>query len=196
MLPTDLLLILYAYLLGSICSAILISRFLRLPDPRLQGSYNPGASNVFRSGGIFPAALTFAFDLLKGFIPVLVSLYIGADDLVISLTAVAACLGHIFPIYFSFKGGKAVATAIGVIFAFDWALAMLLLLIWGIVLKLTRYASLAAVLTVGLAPVLCYFWINQFFYPVLSISGLIITRHLDNLKRLFKGREARIIASD
>ncbi|MGY0583394.1 MAG: glycerol-3-phosphate 1-O-acyltransferase PlsY, partial [Paraglaciecola chathamensis] len=111
-----------AYLLGSISSAVLICRMFALPDPRKAGSNNPGATNVLRIGGRLPAALVFIFDVLKGTIPVYVGYFLGLSPIALGLVGLAACLGHIFPLYFYFKGGKGVASAIGAMLPLGWEL--------------------------------------------------------------------------
>jgi len=184
-----LLNILMAYLIGSISSAVLICRLFKLPDPRLQGSKNPGATNVYRIGGAFPAVLTLWFDVLKGMLPVWGSYYLGIEPFFLGMIAVAACLGHIFPLYFHFRGGKAVATALGAMFPVAWEMALLLIVTWLVVFKISRVSSLAALITVSLAPVYA-FWIKpQYTVPVIMISLLILWRHQANILRLSSGQE-------
>ncbi|XQW85690.1 glycerol-3-phosphate 1-O-acyltransferase PlsY [Thalassotalea piscium] len=186
------LLIIFAYLLGSISSAILICRLLNLPDPRTQGSNNPGATNVLRISNRRTAAAVLAFDILKGTIPVWGGYFLGLDPIFLGIIALAACLGHMYPIFFNFKGGKAVATAFGVLLPIGLDLAGLLVFTWYFVAKTTRYSSLAAIVTVSLAPF--YTWLLKplYTYPVLMLSVLIILRHRANLVRLIKGTEPKI----
>ncbi|HAE90435.1 MAG TPA: glycerol-3-phosphate acyltransferase [Idiomarina sp.] len=184
-----LLMILAAYLLGSISSAVLICKLWRLPDPRLSGSGNPGATNVYRVGGKLPAILTLLFDVLKGMIPVWSSYFLGIEPFFLGLIAVAACLGHIFPLYFNFRGGKAVATALGSMFPVAWAMALLLIATWLLVFKLSRISSLAALVTVCLAPFYAYSLKPQHTVPVIMISALILWRHQANIIRLTSGKE-------
>jgi len=181
-----------AYLLGSISSAILVSRLFKLPDPRLNGSNNPGATNVFRLGGALPAGLVLVFDILKGTIPVWGAYFLKLDTLILGLIGVAACLGHMFPIFFNFKGGKAVATAFGTLLPIGLTLGGLLISTWVAVVALTRYSSLGALTAVALAPLYTW-WIKPLYtLPVTFLTVLIIIRHHGNIKRLFSGQEPKI----
>jgi glycerol-3-phosphate acyltransferase PlsY len=181
-----------AYLVGSISSAILLCKLFNLPDPRTAGSNNPGATNVLRISNKYIAALVLAFDVLKGTIPVWGAYFLGLDPLNLGLIALAACLGHMYPIFFNFKGGKAVATALGVLLPIGLDLGGLLILTWVSVIYFTRYSSLAAIVTVSLAPF--YIWLLKplYMYPVMMLSVLIIFRHKDNIWRLIKGHESKI----
>jgi glycerol-3-phosphate acyltransferase PlsY len=187
-----ILLFVLAYLLGSISSAILVSRLFKLPDPRSSGSNNPGATNVYRLGGAFPACLVLVFDILKGTIPVWGAYFLDLTPLALGLVAVAACLGHMYPLFFSFKGGKAVATAFGSLLPIGLSLAGLLISTWIIVVAITRFSSLGALVTVSLAPL--YTWLIKPLYtlPVTFITVLIIFRHRTNIIRLFKGQEPKV----
>jgi len=181
-----------AYLLGSISSAILVCRLFKLPDPRLNGSNNPGATNVFRLGGALPAGLVLVFDILKGTIPVWGAYFLKLDPLILGLIGVAACLGHMFPIFFNFKGGKAVATAFGTLLPIGLTLGGLLISTWVAVVALTRYSSLGALTAVALAPLYTW-WIKPLYtLPVTFLTVLIIIRHHGNIKRLFSGQEPKI----
>ena len=184
--------IILAYLVGAISSAILICRLLDLPDPRSSGSKNPGATNVLRISNKATAATVLIFDVLKGTLPVWGAYFLGVEPIWLGAIGVAACLGHLYPIFFNFEGGKAVATAFGVLLPIGIDLGVLLLLTWIIVAKSTRYSSLAAIVTVSLAPL--YVWLLKptYVYPVLMLSGLIIFRHKDNIFRLVKGTETKI----
>lgn len=192
MTPLALSMIIFAYLLGSISSAVLICRLLKLPDPREHGSHNPGATNVLRLGGKVAAAAVLLFDMLKGTIPVWVAYYQGVEPLYLGLIGIAACLGHIYPIFFHFKGGKGVATAIGAIAPIGWGLTGLLGLTWLVVAFVTRYSSLAAIITALLAPF--YAWIFKPLYtlPVAMLCCLILLRHHENIRRLMEGTEPKI----
>ena len=192
MLLITVIMVIVAYLIGSISSAILICKLLRLPDPRTTGSKNPGATNVLRISNKATAAVVLLFDILKGTIPVWGAYFIGIEPLYLGLIALAACLGHMYPIFFSFQGGKAVATAFGVLLPIGLDLGALLVLTWITVAKLTRYSSLAAIVTVSLAPV--YTWLLKpiYTYPVLMLSALIVFRHKENIYRLIKGTESKI----
>ncbi|WP_213607597.1 glycerol-3-phosphate 1-O-acyltransferase PlsY [Pseudoalteromonas sp.] len=187
-----ILMFVLAYLLGSISSAILVSRLFKLPDPRTNGSNNPGATNVFRLGGAFPACLVLVFDILKGTIPVWGAYFLKLEPLALGLIAVAACLGHMYPLFFSFKGGKAVATAFGSLLPIGLSLGGLLIATWLIIVAITRYSSLAALVAVTLAPLYTW-WIKPLYtLPVTFITLLIIIRHRTNIVRLFKGEEPKV----
>jgi glycerol-3-phosphate acyltransferase PlsY len=181
-----------AYLVGSVSSAILLCKLFNLPDPRTTGSNNPGATNVLRISNKYIAALVLAFDVLKGTIPVWGAYFLGLDPLNLGLIALAACLGHMYPIFFNFEGGKAVATALGVLLPIGLDLGALLILTWVSVIYVTRYSSLAAIVTVSLAPF--YIWLLKplYMYPVMMLSVLIIFRHKDNIWRLIKGHESKV----
>jgi glycerol-3-phosphate acyltransferase PlsY len=180
------------YLLGSISSAILVSRLFKLPDPRTHGSNNPGATNVYRLGGSLPACLVLVFDILKGTIPVWGAYFLKLEPLELGLIAVAACLGHMYPLFFSFKGGKAVATAFGSLLPIGLSLGGLLIGTWLLIVAITRYSSLAALVAVTLAPLYTW-WIKPLYtLPVTFITLLIIIRHRTNIVRLFKGEEPKV----
>lgn len=181
--------IVFAYLLGSVSSAILICKLFNKPDPRSTGSQNPGATNVLRVAGKAPAIAVLIFDVLKGAIPTYAAFLMGLPDWSLGLVAIAACLGHMLPIFFSFQGGKAVATALGAMLTVGWNIAIALIVTWVVTFKLTRYSSMAAMVTVSLAPVYTYFYKPQFSLSVAMISGLILFRHRSNLKRLLNGEE-------
>jgi len=187
-----ILMFVLAYLLGSISSAILVSRLFKLPDPRTNGSNNPGATNVYRLGGALPACLVLIFDILKGTIPVWGAYFLKLEPLELGLVAVAACLGHMYPLFFSFKGGKAVATAFGSLLPIGLSLGGLLIGTWLIIVAITRYSSLAALVAVTLAPLYTW-WIKPLYtLPVTFITLLIIIRHRTNIVRLFKGEEPKV----
>ncbi|MDX1726559.1 MAG: glycerol-3-phosphate 1-O-acyltransferase PlsY [Pseudoalteromonas tetraodonis] len=187
-----ILMFVLAYLLGSISSAILVSRLFKLPDPRTYGSNNPGATNVYRSGGSLPACLVLVFDILKGTIPVWGAYFLKLEPLELGLIAVAACLGHMYPLFFSFKGGKAVATAFGSLLPIGLSLGGLLIGTWLLIVAITRYSSLAALVAVTLAPLYTW-WIKPLYtLPVTFITLLIIIRHRTNIVRLFKGEEPKV----
>ncbi|MFY8298820.1 glycerol-3-phosphate 1-O-acyltransferase PlsY [Pseudoalteromonas sp. SS15] len=181
-----------AYLIGSVSSAVLVCQLFKLPDPRFSGSNNPGATNVLRLGGKLPAALVLTFDILKGTIPVWGAYFLGVEPNWLGAIAVAACLGHIYPVFFHFNGGKAVATAFGALLPIGLSLGGLLIATWAIVVWLTRYSSLGAIVTVALAPL--YTWLIKPLYtvPVSFLTVLIIFRHRANIKRLLQGKEPKI----
>ncbi|MFT5758411.1 MAG: glycerol-3-phosphate acyltransferase PlsY [Alteromonadaceae bacterium] len=188
------LIIVLAYLIGSISSAILICKLLKQPDPRTVGSKNPGATNILRMSNAPTAIAVLLFDIIKGTTPVWIAFFLGIEPILLGFIGLAACLGHMYPIFFNFKGGKAVATAFGVLLPIGLGLGALLVATWLIVAKTTRYSSLAAIITVSLAPV--YTWLIKptYVYPVLMLSALIIFRHKDNITRLLKGTESKISA--
>ncbi|MDR9827149.1 glycerol-3-phosphate 1-O-acyltransferase PlsY [Vibrio sp. FNV 38] len=192
MTPVALSMIIFAYLLGSISSAVLICRLLGLPDPRTKGSNNPGATNVLRLGGKKAALSVLLCDMLKGTIPVWSSYFLQIDSLMLGLVAIAACLGHMYPIFFHFKGGKGVATALGALAPIGLDLTGLVILTWLVIALLFRYSSLAAIVTVLLAP--CYTWLikPQYTLPVAMLCCLIVLRHHQNIRRLFEGTEPKV----
>ncbi|MFB9944242.1 MULTISPECIES: glycerol-3-phosphate 1-O-acyltransferase PlsY [Shewanella] len=189
------MMIVAAYLLGSISSAVLVCRLKGLPDPRGKGSGNPGATNVLRIGGTWAAAMVFFFDMLKGALPAYTAYLMGIDAVWLGVIAIAACLGHIYPIFFGFKGGKGVATALGAMAPIGEGLALCLMGTWLVVVLLTRYSSLAALVTALLAPLYTWWLDDRFTLPVAMLSTLIIVRHKDNIRRLLKGEESKVSRS-
>ena len=192
MTSLTLLMAAVAYLFGSLSSAVVISQLFGLPDPRTAGSKNPGATNVYRLGGRIPALLVLVMDILKGTIPVYGSYFLGIEPIMLGVIAIFACLGHIFPLYFGFKGGKAVATAFGAMLPIGLDLAGLLVLSWVIVVFLTGYSSLGALIAVSLAPLFTFFIKPLYTVPVAMLSLLIILRHKDNIARLLAGNESKV----
>ena len=186
----------FAYLVGSISSAILICKLLKQPDPRTVGSKNPGATNILRMSNKPTAIAVLFFDIVKGTTPVWIAFFLGIEPILLGFIGIAACLGHMYPIFFNFRGGKAVATAFGVLLPIGLGLGGLLIATWLIVAKTTKYSSLAAIVTVSLAPL--YTWLIKpaYVYPVLMLSALIIFRHKDNIIRLIKGTESKISAKN
>jgi glycerol-3-phosphate acyltransferase PlsY len=181
-----------AYCLGSLSSAILVCRLFSLPDPRVAGSKNPGATNVLRLGGRLPAFLTLLGDILKGFLPVLLVKLVTSNPYIISAVLLAAILGHLYPVFFQFKGGKGVATAIGALLALSPVLGILFVCIWLIVFALTRYSSLSAMLATVCMP-LCAWFVDKRYIPVLLLLAIIILwRHRENIARLVKGQEDKV----
>lgn len=196
-------LILGAYLLGSVSSAILVCRLLGLPDPRCEGSGNPGATNVLRIGGRQgkrAAAITLLGDSLKGLVPMLVAHALGAPAPVLAGVGLAAFLGHLYPIFFGFRGGKGVATALGVQFGLYWPIGLGVALIWLFVARVLRISSAAALTSMALAPLLVWgLWPLRGSGPagvlVLMqgvITLLLIWRHRSNIRNLLDGTEGRI----
>ena len=184
--------VLAAYCLGSVSFAIVVSRLMQLPDPRTYGSKNPGATNVLRTGKRAAAVLTLAGDAGKGWLAVwLAQLY--APEAA-ALAGLAVFLGHLFPLFHRFKGGKGVATAAGVLFGFDVCLGLGSLATWIVIAVFFRYASLASLVAALLAPF--FAWYISLSYDVLlvvaSIAALLVWRHKKNIGRLFAGTEAQI----
>lgn len=182
-----------AYLLGSISSAILICRMTGLSDPRENGSGNPGATNVLRIGGRWAALAVFLFDVLKGTIPVWVSYRLGLTQFELGMVALGACLGHIFPIFFKFKGGKGVATAFGAIAPIAWGVAGTTLGTWILVFIVSGYSSLSAVVAALLTPLYVWYFRPEFTFPVALVCCLLVYRHHGNIQRLWRGQEDRIL---
>lgn len=188
-----LFLIASAYLIGSVASAIVVCRLMKLPDPRRGGSGNPGATNVLRVGGKLPAALTLLGDVLKGLVPVVLASAL-SGPWVVAATALAAFLGHLYPIYFKFKGGKGVATAFGAAAGLAWPLMVAMGITWLAVVAATRYVSLASMVAVGLSPVVAFALALHpaTFLALVVMAGFIIYRHRANIERLRSGSESRI----
>lgn len=189
-----ILLVVLGYLIGSISSAIIISRVFALPDPRAEGSKNPGATNVLRLSGMHYAAGVVIADILKGTLPVLIGQLFHASPTTLGFTALAAVVGHVFPIFFEFKGGKGVATAIGAMYGLNLFLGVLVSAIWLLLANFTRYASLASIITVCLAPLLAITIMGELdvFPPLFFITLLVLYKHRNNITRLMDGNEPKI----
>lgn len=192
-----------AYLIGSLSFAVIVSSVMGLNDPRTYGSGNPGATNVLRSGSKKAAVLTLLLDALKGLIPVLLIKYFGPDyglyDGTLALVAIAAFLGHLFPVFFKFKGGKGVATALGVLLGISGWLGLLVLLTWLAVALISRYSSLSALIAAVMAPVYyvllggsLWAYDKSLLLAVIAMSALLLWRHAENIGRLLKGQESKI----
>ncbi len=191
---TNVLLALGAYLIGSISSAVLVCRAMRLPDPRVGGSGNPGATNVLRLGSKTAAAITLVGDILKGAVPVLVANSFAAGPAVLAAVAFLAFLGHLYPVFFGFRGGKGVATALGAIVTLTWPLGFALSAVWTLVALVSRYSSLASVTAAVCAPIGAA-WLHlpvAYVIGIGAMSALLILRHRANIKRLLTGTESRI----
>jgi glycerol-3-phosphate acyltransferase PlsY len=185
--------ILGAYLLGSVSSAILVCRSFRLPDPRLGGSKNPGTTNVLRLGGKTPAAFTLLGDALKAFLPVMICSQISEVAPYLGYIALSAFLGHLFPLFFQFKGGKGVATLIGASFALDWRLGLSFGLVWLSVATVTRYSSLSALMaSLALPLVAHYLGESALVLPLGIMVACIFIRHQTNIQKLLQGTESKI----
>ena len=192
-----------AYLVGSLSFAVIVSRLMGLNDPRSYGSGNPGATNVLRSGSKLAAGLTLLFDALKGLLPVLLVKHWGGQwglgDGAVAAVALGAFVGHVFPVFFGFKGGKGVATALGVLLGISGWLGLAVLLTWLAVAAVFRYSSLAALLAAVLAPVYYLLasgtlWVAEkpIVAAVIVMSALLLWRHSANISRLLRGEESKI----
>ena len=181
-----------AYLLGSISSAIVLSKIMGFKDPRSEGSKNPGATNVLRIAGKKAAFLTLVGDCLKGFVPVLAAAALFTDPLVAALTAFAAFAGHCFPIFFAFRGGKGVATAIAASVAFNWIAGAILIAIWLLFARVFKISSLAAIISFCALPLLVYWRVPDLQVAAVfaAISCILIWRHRANITRLLSGNES------
>ena len=190
----EILAVAAAYLLGSVPFAVLSSRLFGLADPRTYGSGNPGATNVLRSGNKKAALVTLLGDALKGWLAVFLAQHFGLGEVTIALVALAVFLGHLFPLFLKFKGGKGVATAAGVLLALDPWLGLLTLATWLLVAYVSRYSSLAALLAALLAPLYAatLHGADSLFGVVVLIALALIAKHWGNLQRLMAGQEGRI----
>lgn len=182
-----------SYLLGSLSSAILICQLFRLPDPRTTGSQNPGATNVLRIAGKSKAAMVLFGDVFKGLLPVLLIKYVGHEsDFIAGIIGCAAVLGHIFPVFYRFQGGKGVATVLGVYFGLSSLFGLACGLTWLIIFKGFRYSSLSSLIMVILAPVYAVFLLSHgTWFPLLFLAILIIYKHRANMERLYNGTESK-----
>ncbi len=191
---TELGLIAAAYLIGSISSAIIVCRLMGLPDPRSEGSNNPGATNVLRIGGKKAAAITLLGDMLKGVLPVAAGHLLDVSTLTFALAAMAAFLGHLYPVFFGFKGGKGVATALGTQFGLHWGIGLAVAGIWLFMAKVVKISSLSALVSMALAPVIIY-WIwpaDELIVMQIIMSIILFWRHKSNIQRLISGEESLI----
>ncbi|WP_419420190.1 glycerol-3-phosphate 1-O-acyltransferase PlsY [Legionella sp. D16C41] len=186
--------VLFGYICGSFCSAIIVSRIFSLPDPRLEGSLNPGATNVLRLSGKRYASLVLIGDILKGFIPVILAKSLGLGPVISSFTCLAAILGHMYPIFFKFQGGKGVATALGGLLGLSFLAGFVTIIIWLIVANFTGYASLASIIALTLAPLYSIFGFGSIdvFLPLFFMAILIIYKHRNNINRLIDGDEPKL----
>ena len=184
--------LLFSYLIGAISFGIVMSHLFSLPDPRTIGSKNPGATNVLRTGKKLAALLTLLGDALKGALTVGLAQYFELSSLMVGLIAIATLIGHVFPIYYGFKGGKGVATAAGILFMFSWVMGLTALGIWLGVFFIWRYSSLAAIIAGSLSPVIGFFYGIDFYELIASsmIALILILRHMENIKRLIDGTES------
>ena len=190
----ELLLIPGAYLLGSISSAIVVCRLMGLPDPRTEGSGNPGATNVLRIGGKPGAVLTLAGDMLKGLLPVLLARVLEADPLLVAATGLAAFAGHLYPVFFGFQGGKGVATALGVLLGLGWIIGLAVIGIWLAMAVVSRISSLSALVAMACAPAVVWWrWPSPALVAAMVLMVVVLYwRHRSNIRNLIAGQEGRI----
>lgn len=184
----------FAYLIGSISTAIITCRIMGVEDPRRTGSHNPGATNVLRHGGKKAALITLLGDMLKGLVPVIIIIQLDNDSLTVAVTGLCALLGHIFPIYYGFKGGKGVATFYGVILAFNWLAGCIALAIWLLMAFLLKISSLSALVSIFSSPFILWHLSQstELTTATAVMSTIIFWRHKNNIKALLQGNEARI----
>jgi len=189
----DITLITVGYLFGSLSSAIIIAKIMSLPDPRSEGSNNPGATNMMRIGGKRAALFTLIGDVFKGVIPVLIAQIMELNQDIIMFVAFAAFLGHLYPLFFQFKGGKGVATAIGVLFAGFWPIALFTCGVWVSMYLLVRISSLSALTAFLLMPLFAYF--NHYEIIIVAnlavITTMLFWRHRSNIQKLIEGTEGK-----
>jgi len=190
----DISLIISAYLLGSLSSAIIVCKMMGLPDPRTLGSNNPGATNVLRFGGKKAAVIALLGDMIKGAIPVLIAKFLGVENLTLGLVGFAAFIGHLYPVFFNFKGGKGVATAFGVYLALYWQMGLVVIACWLIVAKVFRISSLAALIASAFAPVIIWYFTKNMDWVVITlvITVMLTWRHRSNIQNLISGSEDSI----
>jgi len=193
MIILTLLFIVCAYLFGGLNGAILLCRIKGWPDPRLHGSKNPGATNMLRLHHAQAASSVLIFDLLKGTLPVYLAYFLGYQPVIIGFIGIATCLGHIFPPYFQFKGGKGVATGLGTLLPLGMDMTGLLVLTWLLTIAGSGYASLAAIITAIAAPFFVEYLKPDYTLPVIMLSVLILLRHISNIRRLLQGKEKKIV---
>jgi glycerol-3-phosphate acyltransferase PlsY len=184
--------IIIAYLIGSIPSAVLVCKAMNLPDPRQGGSGNPGATNVLRTAGKLPAILVLVADMLKGFIPVFLAGMFGITGFMLAVILVVAVIGHMFPVFAKFQGGKGIATTFGGALFLSPSIAVITLIVWAILVAATRYVSLASLVSTVLVTILLLFVNVAYFLPMAVLTGLIAWRHIDNIERLKAGTENKI----
>lgn len=193
-MSAEYLLIPFAYLLGSVSTGIAVSRLFGLPDPRTFGSGNLGATNVLRTGRKGAAALTLAGDVLKGLVPVMIARILGLEDGWIAAVALAAFVGHLYPVWHGFKGGKGVATSLGVLLGLHWVAGLGALMIWLLVVAVSRISSLSALVAAFAAPL--FVWWATRSMPLAAAAGgmtvLVWWRHRSNIRNLIAGTESRI----
>ncbi|MFK5970377.1 MAG: glycerol-3-phosphate 1-O-acyltransferase PlsY [Candidatus Marithrix sp.] len=188
------LLVVLAYLLGSVSGAMLVCKTMGLADPRTQGSGNPGATNVLRHGGKKAAIITLLLDILKGVAAVLITKLLTSSVIILAGVTIAVFIGHLYPIFFNFQGGKGVATAFGVLIALIWPVGLAALGTWVSIAILLRYSSLAAIVTAISAPIYMFWFTPIWEYRIIciAISMLLLWRHRSNIRKLLAGQETKI----
>ena len=191
MILQTLLMIIIAYFCGSLSCALIVSRMMHLRNPLEYGSHNPGATNMLRINGKLPAMLVLVFDMLKGTIPVYIAYRIGISPFFLGMVGIAACLGHIFPCFFGFHGGKGVATALGMMMPIGLDFTGCFILTWLLALFVTGYSSVASIVGFLFAPLYVWIFKAELTLPVTMLSCVIIIRHSSNIMRLFKGEEPK-----
>jgi len=185
--------IVLAYLLGSLNFAIILCKATGVSDPRQEGSKNPGATNVLRLGGKKLAAFVILGDILKGVVPVLLAKVCGIENTALSIVALAAVLGHIYPVFFKFEGGKGIATMLGAILALSFSVGLVLVITWVLIAALSRFSSLASIISAILLPLYLLFFSEPYYVlPMLILSAIILIRHRTNIQRLIKGTEPKL----
>jgi glycerol-3-phosphate acyltransferase PlsY len=191
---TTLVCILGGYLAGSIPFAILVSRLMGLPDPRTYGSGNIGATNVLRSGNRLAALLTVVGDSGKGWAAVVVAQSLGVDGEQAALVGLSAFMGHVYPVWLRFQGGKGVATAAGVLLALDWRVGVVVIVAWLAIAVVSRYSSLAALVGAVVAPVAAWYFLGPGpgLAAIAAMSVVLVVRHRANIGKLLRGEESRI----
>ena len=194
MSPIEISLVVLAYILGSFSSAVIVCRLMKLPDPRTLGSKNPGATNVLRHGGKKAAFLTLCFDVLKGIIAVLIARSVTNEPLVLASVTFVVFIGHLYPIFFGFRGGKGVATSFGGLVVLVWPVGLSTLAVWLTIAFVFGYSSLAALVAAFLSPMLMYWFSGEPYYILTSflMSSLLIWRHRSNIRDLIHGKEDKI----
>jgi len=187
-------LVIFAYLLGSFSASIVVCRLMGLPDPRIHGSRNPGTTNVLRLGNKKAALFTLFLDIFKGSLAVLIAKTMTVSPIILASVTVAVFLGHLYPIFFKFTGGKGVATAVGGLLALSWQVGLAFLVTWLVMVFLFRYSSLASMSSAVLLPSFLLWFSGEKYYIVMGfvISSLIIWRHRQNIRRLLRGEETKI----
>jgi glycerol-3-phosphate acyltransferase PlsY len=192
--PVALMGILIAYLVGSICSAVIVSKLCHLKDPRLEGSKNPGATNVLRLSGKKYAVIVLLVDMLKGTLPVLLAHFFGVSPIILGFICLASVLGHIYPVFFNFQGGKGVATALGALLGFNPLVGVCVLFSWLLTAFISHFSSLASIIAISLAPVYTLFFSGKAgaCLPLIILTGIILYQHRENFARLRNQTEPKI----